>query len=288
MGENPPSDNLYIADLPAGMNDSQLLEVFNAYGTIVQHKILPNPMPGGKTAAMMRFSDVEEARWIVDNVNGNIPQGLTDPVKVRYANQKSAGAAPAWGAQKGTKGGDKGGWDKGSWDKGGWDKGGAKGSSYGKATGKGYGKESSPYGGGKDSWGKGGFDKGKGKDKGFDKGKGKGTACSIRVLTNGLIEAQALPGSAFMDNDNNCCYIAGLPPDSTDLDLYKIFAPFGALAPRGVKAMMLPDGSCKGIGFVNFLDPAQMEAAIATLNGTQLPDGNSITVQYKAPKQVKE
>ncbi|CAE8622168.1 unnamed protein product, partial [Polarella glacialis] len=77
--------------------------------------------------------------------------------------------------------------------------------------------------------------------------------------------------------------IAGLPIDTTDLDLYKIFAPFGALFPKGVRAMLHPDGTCKGIGFVNFLDSACLEAAVQTLNGTTMPDGTVLVVKLKSP-----
>lgn len=51
-------------------------------------------------------------------------------------------------------------------------------------------------------------------------------------------------------------FIKNLPSDTTDCDLYKLFAPFGAISPSGVKAMVNADGSCKGIGFVDFMDPS--------------------------------
>jgi len=292
--EAAPSDNLYIADLPAGIDDNGLATVFSAYGVVVQHKILPNPQIGGKTAAMIRFQSVEEAQWIVENLNGNIPQGLSDPVKVRFANGPAQKAA-AWGQDKGWgKGADKG-MDKG-YDKG-----------YGKAGGKSATVRVEPYGAGGwgakggDAWGAKGGDswggKGGGKDKGKapafadagkGKGKGKGKNCSIKVLTNGLIEAQALPGAGAMDNDTNALYIAGLPNDTQDVDLYRVFAPFGAIAPKGVRAMVHPDGSCKGFGFVNYLEPSSLQLAISTLNGTMMPDGNTLTVKAKDPKAQQE
>jgi len=294
------NDNLYIADLPAGIDDDTLQTIFSAYGVVVQHKILPNPQIGWKTAAMIRFQSVEEAQWIVENLNGNIPQGLSDPVKVRFAD------TPAQKAEK------MGGWGE---DKG-FDKGYGKGKDkgYGKDKGKGATARAEPYGGGGakggdawgakgakggdawgakggDAWGAKGGDawgaKGGGKafaDPGKGNGKGKGKSSSIKVLTHGLLEAQALPGSGNMDNDTNALYIAGLPNDTQDLDLYRIFAPFGAIAPKGVRAMVHPDGSCKGFGFVNYLDASSLEQAMATLNGTQMPDGNTLTVKAKDAK----
>jgi len=221
-----PSDNLYITGLPEGFDDGSLQTIFGAYGTIAQCKLL-NPQPGRPAAAMVRFGSVDEAKCIVDNLNGNIPQGLTDAIMVKYAMGKDQ--------QKG--------------------------------DGKGYG--GGPYDGGKG----GGFGKDGGKG-----GKGKGK-CSIRTLTKGLLDAGALPGG-HPQNDENTIFVAGLPGDSADVDLYKMFAPFGPV--KGVKAMVDRDtGICKGIGFVHMADQPTCQMAIATLNGTMLPDGSWLTVKIK-------
>jgi len=213
------SDNLFITGFPEGFDDESLKTIMGAYGTIAQAKVLP-AQPGRSCAAMVRFSSVEEAKWIVENVNNNIPQGLTGPVEVKYAVSKQDQMAG------------KGGFDGG---KGG------------------------PYGG--DGKGKGG-------------GKGK---CSIRTLTKGLQDAGALPTPC---NDENTLFVGGLPHDSADADLYKMFAPFGPL--KGVKAMVDRDtGMCKGIGFVHYMDQATCQMAIGTLNGTMLPDGTWMTVKIK-------
>mmetsp|Transcript_5668 Transcript_5668/g.10144 ORF Transcript_5668/g.10144 Transcript_5668/m.10144 type:complete len:309 (+) Transcript_5668:114-1040(+) len=285
--EAPPSDNLYIADLPPGFDEGSLQGIFNEYGTITQFKLLPNG-PAGKTAAMVRFQSVDEAKWLVENLDGNIPQGLTDPVIVKYADTPQikaakyrafAGGATGYGPAKGNSG-------------------------YGKSAGKQMAPAvraapySAPKGGkGKGTWvpapaagpswqDKGGAWKGGGKapQKGKAKGKGK---CSIKALHNGLLEAQALPGCEGLDNDRNALYISGLPSDTQDVDLYRIFAPFGAIAPRGVRAMLHPDGSCQGFGFVNYVDTVSVSVAASTLNGTQMPDGNELVVKQKEPKKDK-
>lgn len=224
----PPSDNLFISDLPETFDENSLRTVLGAYGNIAQCKLLPS-QPGRKAAAMVRFATVDEAKWIVDNVNGNIPQGLTEPIAVKFAMSKDQ------------KQGD---------------------------GGKGWG----PYGdGGKDGWGKDGG----GKGKGVAKGK-----CGIRTLVDGLQKSGALPGGFQAANDGNTLFVAGLPGDTTDCDLFKIFSPFGAV--KSVKAMTDPaTGLCKGIGFVNCLDEAVAQMAIMTLNGTSLPDGTWLTVKVK-------
>mmetsp|Transcript_688 Transcript_688/g.1611 ORF Transcript_688/g.1611 Transcript_688/m.1611 type:complete len:303 (-) Transcript_688:159-1067(-) len=268
-------DNLYITDLPPNFDDGQLQAVFGAYGTIVQCKALPSKQVGGKVAALVRYGTPEEAQWIVDNLNGNIPQGLETPIKCRLADTPEARAG---------KGPGKGfGMDKG---KGG----------YGKAdSGKSGGMFPTPYSkgaydGGKSAGksapmgcfgGKGGKDGGKSGKSGKD-GKGKGK-CSIRDIVKGMVKGQALPGTQEYSNDANALYIAGLPADTTDLELYKIFAAFGSIPPMGVRAMCGDDGMCKGFGFVNYIDPAAAQTAILTLHGTQLPNGASLTVRMKGP-----
>lgn len=277
------SDNLYFAELPIGFDDAQLLKVFGAYGKITQSKVL-GANGHQKVAALIRFASVEEASWIVENLNGNIPQGLSEPIVVRYAD------APK-----------------------------SKGEGYGKAGGKGDkgAYRASPYGGSSYAPAaytgapvaypaKGGYSKGGGKgyaepgpskgyaapapSKGAPKGaspsvKGKGKGLSIKAVWKSFCESQILPGSSGFVNEENSLYVSGLPPDTTDLDLYRIFAPFGALAARAVRTMQHPDGGCKGFGFVNYLEVNSAQAACEALNGAELPDGTQLAVRPKTPKE---
>merc|ERR1719356_387685 len=155
--EPPPSDNLFIGELPATFTDEQVKAVFAAYGTVTQCKLLPGQ---GKNAALVRFASQDEATWIKDNLNGNIAQGLTGPISVKYANP------PGSGKGKGKDGG----------------KGGDRWSPYG--GGKGDGKAALGWGG--DSWGGGWSPKG---------GKGKGgKGGTIRSLKQGLMSMGVIPG----------------------------------------------------------------------------------------------
>mmetsp|Transcript_2120 Transcript_2120/g.5374 ORF Transcript_2120/g.5374 Transcript_2120/m.5374 type:complete len:246 (+) Transcript_2120:102-839(+) len=131
----------------------------------------------------------------------------------------------------------------------------------------------------------GGGDGGKGGD-GKGDGKGKGAYYSNRTpmttIVRGFEDSGGLPGGRSFTNDEGAVFVGGLSPDCSDLDLYRIFAPFGAIAPRGVKAMLEEDRlTCKGYGFVNFLYSESAQAAIQTLHGTVLPDGNSLKVHIK-------
>lgn len=94
-----PSPNLFIGDLPPNCDDALVQKVFGAYGTVVSHRLV-QPGVSGKFAALISFADVAQAQWIVDNLNGNIPQGLTEPIVARFKNKgggkgKDAGPSPA-------------------------------------------------------------------------------------------------------------------------------------------------------------------------------------------------
>eukprot|EP00928_Gymnodinium_smaydae_P059315 TRINITY_DN425_c4_g1_i1.p1 TRINITY_DN425_c4_g1~~TRINITY_DN425_c4_g1_i1.p1 ORF type:complete len:553 (-),score=112.95 TRINITY_DN425_c4_g1_i1:186-1844(-) len=90
-----PSDNLYMKGFPEGITEDQLKQILSAYGTIVQAKVLQSPPGKGNAACLVRMASLDEAKWLVDNLNGNIPQGLTSPVEVKFAaNNGGARAAP--------------------------------------------------------------------------------------------------------------------------------------------------------------------------------------------------
>uniref|UniRef100_A0A7S1MH96 RRM domain-containing protein n=1 Tax=Alexandrium catenella TaxID=2925 RepID=A0A7S1MH96_ALECA len=115
------------------------------------------------------------------------------------------------------------------------------------------------------------------------KGKGKGkeqTTCLMDDLLTGFSK-----GGVFPHVERSTIvqlYVSGLPADTSDLDLYRLFAPFGCpIKPDGVKAMARPDGSCTGVGFVDVCESGAAEAAMGALHGIVLPDGSQLRVQPK-------
>merc|ERR1719507_274646 len=65
---------LYMKGLPLGLTDDQLTSIIGAYGSVVSLKVLPPP-PNGATdsAAIVQMGTDAEAKWIVENLDGNIP-----------------------------------------------------------------------------------------------------------------------------------------------------------------------------------------------------------------------
>lgn len=250
---NPaPSDNVFIGDLPADWTTENVQAVFGAYGGIVSVKHLPSRGPGG-SSALVRFSGEEEAAWIVDNLNGNIPEGLDTPIQARFANNAGArqpsGGVPTGGNPKQP----------------------IRPSSAVPSTGP------IPAAGGRD----GSYDKGY--SKGY--GKGGGNHGSVRSILTAA-KSQSLLGPAKAPVECQV-YIRGLPSDTGDVDLLHLFSPFGPIASGGAKAMLHPDGACRGIGFVDFLCADSAQAAISALNGLSTADGCALGVSIKAASKER-
>ena len=238
---SPPSENLFVGDLPADFDATRLQQTFAPYGTIKSLKITA-PGTSGKLAACISFATVEEAKWLVDNLNGNVPLGLTEPIKVKFKEQKSQS---------------------------------------GKAARNRYQALLGPY----DSGGCGGTDCAQ-----SSKARTGVTGTTMAVFIQGLYASGAMPGSAPSiggprESNESTLFISGLPYDCTDVDLYKIFSPFGAITPSGVHTKPGEQGAiCKGYGSVNFLEASSAQEAITTLNGTQMPDGKVLRVSVQQGK----
>jgi len=238
-----------VKGLPFGVDEATVQAIFSAYGQLVNCKVLAT-MPGQTdSAALIRFGTQEIATWVKENLDGNIPQGMETPVIIKYK------AAPAG----------KGGGKAIAPQAGGW--GAAVDPSAAAWGGGGGGGGAGPYGGG--GGGGGGFGGGGG-------GAGK-------AIAKGFEDSGGLPcGSGVGVSDNGTLYISGLPQDTEEIDVYKIFSPFGSIKPKGVKMVTNPDGSCKGFGFVNFIDEASAQTAISTCDQAQLPDGTFLRVSIKS------
>jgi len=280
---NPPSDNIFIRHLPADIDEGRLCTIFGAYGKIKTSRLLPGQ---GNRSALIRYSTLDEAVWIVEHLNGNIAQGLDSPIQVNYARPPGGGDSALGGdgatGDRFSPYGGKGGSPVAAWDPtvaldqgacsaATWSKGGCNADVPSWAAGWGLNTMKGGCGGGFCGMCK-------------SKGKGKfGQPSNAQGLRKSLEQAGVLPGGKI-GRDESVLYIGNLPYDTTDKDLYQIFACFGAIIMSGVKAMTNEDGSCKGIGFVNFQDVAAAQFAISSLNGTSLPDGSRLKVSIKMPK----
>lgn len=271
-GVGGPCDNVFIGGLPCGFTNEQITTIFTPYGAIVDCKSIPSKLPGGNAAALVRFTAVETAKWVVENLHGNMPEGLESPITVRFANSRGGdrpvgGPGPMGGGQQ-FAGGCQGG-----------------GQQWG--GGKGYGNGGCSEwgaGGGKGGWGGDASWGGAGKGGGCGKGSNVGTPGSARLLLQSANTAGLLGPNCKSVGHECSVYIKHLPADMTDLDVHNLFCAFGPIASGGANAILNPDGSCKGIAFVDFLHAEAAQSACAALNGFATSDGTTIFVQPKQPK----
>merc|ERR1719356_717442 len=189
--------------------------LFSGYGTISDCKMLPGRDAMSKPCALIRYSTVEQATWFVENLNGNIPEGLTEPIICRFANDSSQ----------------RKGYDKGFGKAAAFNAGASPLPPPGTAPPVRY----DPYNGA--TAGKGAVNNMQGL--GLSR-----MSHSFEVLFGAVQGSGVLGGGAV--SDECVVMVQNLPFDTTDLDLYRLFSPFGALSPSGVKAVLDDDGSCKG------------------------------------------
>lgn len=252
------SDKVWIGDLPPDCDDAIVRNLF-VRCTVTSLKFMPPKVAGASAAALIQFGSIEEAEWIVDNINGNIPEGLSTPVVARYADSEPTGGAP-WQAKGAAPAPDF--------------FGGKGAGGYGKANGKEAFK-------GK----KGPVAPEEHRAQPYDAGKGKAKSAAsnsdIASLKGGLLAYNVLPGGKGPMPPDNQVLVRGLPSGCTVLDLYKIFGPFGAIPARGIKVMTQPDGQCGGEAFVDYVDPGDALKAVHAIISTPQVGGLQITATMK-------
>jgi RNA recognition motif-containing protein len=80
-------------------------------------------------------------------------------------------------------------------------------------------------------------------------------------------------------------YVGGLPYAATETQLTTLFAAHGTVESARVIADKFT-GQSRGFGFVEMSTPAEAQAAIAALNGSQM-DGRSLTVNEAKPQEPR-
>merc|ERR1711935_1129036 len=96
--------NLYVSGLPKHMTQPDLERLFSSCGNIITSRILCDNLTGGpsksdgslpglsKGVGFIRFDQRVEAERAIQKLNGTIPEGATEPVTVKFANNPSNNA----------------------------------------------------------------------------------------------------------------------------------------------------------------------------------------------------
>lgn len=140
--------NIFVGSLPFKIEESELQEIFEEYGTVTSVKIITDRATGrSKGYGFVEMSNDEEAKKAIDELNNAEIEGRT--IVVNKAEEKKEGSRPSGGGFRGGnsgggfrggnsgggfRGGDRGGFrggdrggDRGGFNKGGFNKGGSAG-----------------------------------------------------------------------------------------------------------------------------------------------------------------
>nr|CAD7432205.1 unnamed protein product [Timema monikensis] len=87
-GEDIKSTNIYITNLPRNINEPYLESLFGRYGKIVQKNLLKDKLSGmPRGVAFVRYNLRREAQDAINNLNGVIPDGGSEPLMVKIAEE---------------------------------------------------------------------------------------------------------------------------------------------------------------------------------------------------------
>jgi RNA recognition motif-containing protein len=87
------SDTLHVTGLPKGITEDQVRALFTQHGAVKSLRLLPEKSDKPDAAAIVSMESAEQAKFILDNVNGQVPAGLTDPlvIKKKFTNSWNKG-----------------------------------------------------------------------------------------------------------------------------------------------------------------------------------------------------
>nr|APO14323.1 Sex-lethal 3 [Macrobrachium rosenbergii] len=87
-GEDIKETNLYIQNIPRSYTLDQLEELFSSYGHIVQKNLLKDKVTGlPRGVGFVRFDKKSEAEAAISGMNGVTPEGGTEPLVVKVAEE---------------------------------------------------------------------------------------------------------------------------------------------------------------------------------------------------------
>jgi len=255
--------NLYVSGLPKHMTQPDLERLFSSCGNIITSRILCDNITGvnkgdgcvpglSKGVGFIRFDQRIEAERAIQKLNGTIPEGATEPITVKFANNPSnnAKAIPPLAAYLAPQAARR-----------------ALGAALHPAS------RFSPYGLPT------GLDLGLNLKEGPGKAVqqyGKGIQPRYSPLAGDLLAGGSLLSGMAATNGSGCgwcIFVYNLAPETEENILWQLFGPFGAV--QNVKVIRdLQTNKCKGFGFVTMTNYEEALVAIQSLNGYTL--GNRV------------
>ncbi|XP_052121033.1 ELAV-like protein 3 isoform X5 [Frankliniella occidentalis] len=261
--------NLYVSGLPKSMTQQDLENLFSPYGRIITSRILCDNMSVrqfvsgsdnvpclSKGVGFIRFDQRMEAERAIQELNGTVPKGSTEPITVKFANNPSNNnkAMPPLAAYLAPQAARR----------------------FGGPMHHPTGRFSSGLGSGKSFLGANSQSTGK-----TMLAINKGLQSRYSPLAGDLLGQSMLPGNS-MSGSGWCIFVYNLAPETEENVLWQLFGPFGAV--QSVKVIRdLQTNKCKGFGFVTMTNYDEAVVAIQSLNGYTL--GNRVLqVSFKTNK----
>jgi len=269
-------DQVYVKGLPPDFQNDDLYHCFAGYGEVVWHRVLKKAGSDDAAVALVQMATAEEAAWLVENLHGNIPQGLSAPVSVTFSTppRSKGGGKGSWGS----KGGDN------SWS----------GPTVVAPPAHAPAPPATPP---PSASGKGSNNGSRSRDRyepyeyepfsaSVPASQKRSASPEISSPPSPVVTAAPTPkvapaappatSTSSEYNDSSNLYVKGLPKHADELYLYKLFAPFGAIT--SVRASAADWGT---IGFVKFVQAQDAEVAIEQISGQSQPDGSMLQVSVK-------
>ncbi|XP_011302729.1 ELAV-like protein 3 isoform X6 [Fopius arisanus] len=228
--------NLYVSGLPKNMTQQDLENLFSPYGRIITSRILCDNITGlSKGVGFIRFDQRVEAERAIQELNGTIPKGSSEPITVKFANNPSNNnkAIPPIAAYLAPQASRR------------------FGGPIHHPTGRFRYIPLSPL----SSTGKAML--------AINKGLQRYSPLAGDLLANSMLPGNAMNGSGW------CIFVYNLAPETEENVLWQLFGPFGAV--QSVKVIRdLQTNKCKGFGFVTMTNYEEAVVAIQSLNGYNL------------------
>ncbi|XP_063980823.1 ELAV-like protein 3 isoform X6 [Diachasmimorpha longicaudata] len=224
--------NLYVSGLPKNMTQQDLENLFSPYGRIITSRILCDNITG---VGFIRFDQRVEAERAIQELNGTIPKGSSEPITVKFANNPSNNnkAIPPIAAYLTPQASRR------------------FGGPIHHPTGRFRYIPLSPL----SSTGKAML--------AINKGLQRYSPLAGDLLANSMLPGNAMNGSGW------CIFVYNLAPETEENVLWQLFGPFGAV--QSVKVIRdLQTNKCKGFGFVTMTNYEEAVVAIQSLNGYNL------------------
>ncbi|KAK7491627.1 hypothetical protein BaRGS_00017080 [Batillaria attramentaria] len=94
-GENIKGANLYVRSLPVQWTETELNKLFEPYGKIIQSRVLVDLQTGvSKRVGFVLYNTRQEAEAAIRSLSGTTPEGCTEPILIKFADDNSKKMKP--------------------------------------------------------------------------------------------------------------------------------------------------------------------------------------------------